>query len=235
LLFERVIHVSGDSASDDHALALPPFHFRRMDPAMPATAHAIVIRPVRAADTPAVAHVYEECIRDGEGVFDDTTSAEASARRFRRLLPRGAPFLVAIEDGQVVGFAHVTDYLAGHGFDHCMQSAVWILPSHRGEGLGWALLRDLLVACKAAGLRQLVAYLRADSEAALALHAGLGFGVIGWHREACEVAGRMHDLVVMGRMLDRMGQAVAPTIMRRPDAAALSHMAGRMGLPLALD
>ncbi|MCW3473873.1 GNAT family N-acetyltransferase [Limobrevibacterium gyesilva] len=198
---------------------------------MPIDIHDIVVRPARAADAAAIAGLYEACIRNGEGVFDDATDADAAARRFRRLLPRGTPFLVACRGRALVGFAHVTEYLSGDGFGHCARSAVWILPEFRGQGVGWALLRDLLVACKAARLRQVVAYVRADSDAALALHAGLGFVMIGWHREACQVFGQMHDVVALRRVLDRMAPAAAAEIMRRPDAAALRGMAARLGVP----
>ncbi len=140
-------------------------------------------------------------------------------RRFDDLLAGGAPFLVASQGG-IVGFAHVAPYHPSAGFARCVRSEIWVAPDHRGRSLGWALLRDLLMECRDAGLGQMLAHIRADNEAGLALHASLGFSVLCWHRDACQVAGRLHDVVVMRRVLDRIAPAAAAAIVRSAPAPA---------------
>lgn len=189
----------------------------------------ITIRNAKSGDAGKIAQVYARCIEDGGGAFEDSVQPAAIERRFRQVLSQQAPFLVACRGAALAGFAHANGYLPGAGFGHCAQSALWILPEHRAKGLGWALLRDLLLTCRGAGLRQLIAYVRADSEAALALHASLGFTVIGWHREACHAGGQMHDVVALRRVLDRIAGAATSHILRKPDVAAISAASARFG------
>jgi hypothetical protein len=89
-----------------------------------------------------------------------------------------------------------------------------------------------MIACRGAGYRQMVAYLRADAEPALSLHASLGFTVIGWHRDACQAFGVSHDVVSMRRVLDRIGPASeAPlAVPHRPLVARKAHGAGVPGM-----
>jgi phosphinothricin acetyltransferase len=179
------------------------------------------VRAPKPGDAGSIARVYERCIRDGQGAFEDAVEPTAIERRYRQMLNRRTPFLVAGQGKDIVGFAHAAGYLPGAGFGHCAQSSVWIVPEYRARGIGWALLRDLLLTCRGAGLRQLVAYVRADSEAALALHLSLGFAAIGVHREACQTGGQLHDVVALRRVLDRIAGAASPHILRPPDVAAV--------------
>jgi phosphinothricin acetyltransferase len=193
------------------------------------------IRSARPDDAAAIADVYARCIHNGQGAFEDAADARAIERRYRQMLAGRMPFLVACRDAAIVGFGHANGYLPGAGFGHCAQSAVWIEPDWRAKGIGWALLRDLLLTCRGVGLRQLVAYVRADSEAALAVHASLGFAVIGWHREACHAGGQLHDVVALRRVLDRIASAASPHFLRQPGIAAVAARADRLGIPAGFD
>lgn len=154
-------------------------------------------RQATEADLPEIAAIYALCVRNNDGAFDDRVEPAELALRYRSLLQRQLPFVVAAAPGRVLGFAHTEHYHPGSGFTHCLQASVWIRSAHRRRGVGSALLRALLITCRQAGYRQVMAWVLQENEAALALHRRLGFVVMGWHRDACFLGGRTRDVLLL--------------------------------------
>jgi L-amino acid N-acyltransferase YncA len=172
-------------------------------------------RQVVEADLPEVAAIYALCVRSGEGAFDDRVELDELVLRYRSLLERQLPFIVAVAPGRVLGFAHTDHYHPGSGFAHCLQGSVWIRAAHRRRGVGAALMHALLLTCRQARYRQVMSWVQQDNEAGLALHRRLGFVVIGWHREACATGGQLRDVVLLRHDLWRHG---TPPAMAAPRA-----------------
>jgi|GEM_PF-4709435 len=187
---------------------------------MAVEAEDIGIEPAGNADLPALCSLYYTCLADGTGALEAPPVLADLNARFAAPLNAGLPVLVARYNATVIGFGVLNRYLPYAGFDRCAASEVWIAPEARGQGLGWAMLRDLLIAARSTGLRQVIAHLRADSDAALALHERLGFGSIGRHRDACEVGGRLHDIIVMRRSVERLPSAGSGHVIRPAMPAA---------------
>lgn len=105
-------------------------------------------------------------------------SAPWSEVAFRREIGRkDGTFLVALLAGQVVGFgglwllvdeAHIIDFA--------------VHPEHRRQGIGRALLTELLRRARAAGMECAKLEVRAGNEAALGLYEGFGFVRQGFRR-----------------------------------------------------
>ncbi len=162
-------------------------------------------RQATESDLTEIAAIYALCVRNGDGAFDDDVDQAEIIERYRGLMQRQMPFLVAASPGRVLGFAHGEHYHAGSGFGHCVQASVWIRAGHRRRGVGTALLRALLLTCRHARYRQVMSWVMLDNEAGLALHRRLGFIVMGWHREACFTGGRLRDVMLLRHDLWRHG------------------------------
>ena len=179
-------------------------------------------RQATESDLPEIAAIYALCVRNGDGAFDDEVDHGEIAQRYRALLERQMPFLVAATPGRVLGFAVGEHYHSGSGFGHCVQSSVWIRAAHRRRGVGTTLLRALLLTCRHARYRQVMSWVLLDNEAGLALHRRLGFIVMGWHREACFTGGRLRDVMLLRHDLWRHGalpEAAEPGMIAVPSAA----------------
>lgn len=177
------------------------------------------------ADLPEIAAIHALCVRNGDGAFDEQVDPANLALRYRGLLQRQLPFVVAAAPGRVLGFAHADNYAHGSGFTHCVQAAIWVRAAHRRRGVGAALLRALLLSCRQARYRQVIAWVLLDNEPALALHRKQGFVVMGWHREACFTGGRLRDVLMLRHDLWRHG--AAPSAFE-PALAAIPGGAGAM-------
>jgi L-amino acid N-acyltransferase YncA len=168
-------------------------------------------RQASETDLPEIAAIYEFCVRNGDDAFDDQVERAAIAERYGGLMQQQLPFVVAAAPGRVLGFACSEHYHAGTGFAQCVQSSVWIGEPSRRRGVGSALLRALLLACRQARYRQVMSWVMLDNEAGLALHRRLGFVVMGWHREACLIGTRLHDVMLLRHDLWRHGPPPALT------------------------
>ena len=66
------------------------------------------IRPSTDSDIPAITAIYQHHVLHGTGTFeiDPPSEADMSGRR-ADVLARGLPWLVAVKDGEVLGFTDV--------------------------------------------------------------------------------------------------------------------------------
>lgn len=117
-------------------------------------------------------------------------------------LPRGHHLLVAETEGQVVGFARLSQF-GGRRAHAGSISAIAVHPAWQGRGIGTALLGALLnLADRWLGLRRLELQAPATSPAALALFGHAGFTTEAILRAALIEKGRFVDMHLMGRIAD---------------------------------
>jgi len=111
-------------------------------------------------------------------------------------LRNGMTLFVAVDDGRVVGWCdvnpktHVTQRHSG-------VLGMGVAASHRGRGIGSALLRATLDAAAAQGIRRVELVVRADNAAAIALYERLGFELEGRLRDYMVVDGVSYDALQM--------------------------------------
>src|SRR5215470_1959259 len=166
-------------------------------------ASAVTIRPSEEADVPALTEIYHHHVLHGAASFEIEPPDEAEmARRRRAVLDGGYPYLVAEQDGRVVGYAYASAYRPRPAYRNTVENSVYVEPGREGQGIGRALLAALLDACEQRGFRQVVAVI-GDSghEASIGLHRALGFRIVGTLRSAGFKFGRWIDIVLMQRAL----------------------------------
>jgi L-amino acid N-acyltransferase YncA len=175
---------------------------------MPSTA---LVRPSTDADLPAIAAVYAFHVQSGTFTFEiDVPDLAEMARRRAGVLDKGLPWLVAERDGRVVGYAYASQFRPRGGYRFCAEDSIYLSPDAQGQGLGRALLSELVARCEAAGWRQMLAVIGDSQNAAsIGLHRALGFRDAGLFRSAGFKLGRWLDLVLMQRALGE-GDATLP-------------------------
>lgn len=154
------------------------------------------IRPVRPDDAAALAAIYAHHVLHGTASYETVPpDADEMARRIARVVDAGWPWLVAADDGGVLGYAYATQFRDRAAYRFVCEDSIYIHSDCRGQGLGKALLAALVAACAAAGFRQMVAVIGGAEPASEALHARLGFV----HAGRLSAIGRKH-----GRWLDTL-------------------------------
>jgi ribosomal protein S18 acetylase RimI-like enzyme len=114
-------------------------------------------------------------------------------------LRNGMAQFVAVDDGRVVGWCDVNPK-THETLRHSGVLGMGVAASHRGQGVGSALLRATLEAASARGIRRVELIVRDDNTAAIALYERHGFELEGRLRDYIIVDGRAYDALQMARL-----------------------------------
>ena len=164
----------------------------------------MIVRAATEADAEALAAIYGEAVLHGFGTFeeDPPSPADMESRR-KAIADKGLPYLVAEEDGRVLGFAYAGPFRPRAAYRYTLEDSVYVAPDAHGKGVGRAVLSAVIEACEALGVRQLMAVI-GDSENAgsIGLHRALGFEQTGVGRSVGYKHGRWVDIVHMQKALN---------------------------------
>ncbi|KKB64837.1 hypothetical protein WM40_02110 [Robbsia andropogonis] len=141
----------------------------------------ITIRAATPADMTDVARIYAPYVLSTTISFEtEPPSVDAMRQRYHDIVAANAPYLVAVQDDRVVGYAYAGTYKARAAYRFTVEHSVYLDASVTGRGLGRRLLENLITACRRAGFKEMIATVAGDDNAAsLGLHARCGFVPIG--------------------------------------------------------
>jgi L-amino acid N-acyltransferase YncA len=112
----------------------------------------------------------------------------------------GLPFLVADRGGAIAGYAYCAPWKTRPAYRATVEDSVYVAPSAVGQGCGTELVRDLLDACGAAGIREVIAVIADTGDpASVELHRRFGFVDAG----RLTSVGYKHDRFVDTLLLQR--------------------------------
>jgi L-amino acid N-acyltransferase YncA len=171
-----------------------------------------LIRPSRDEDLDAITRIYGHHVLHGTGTFETTppTLAEMTARR-ADVLGKGLPWLVAEEGGQVLGYAYGNWFKPRPAYRFSVEDSIYMDPAAHRQGLGRALLAELLAALERAGTRKVMAVIGDSANAgSIGVHKALGFEPVGVVQSCGWKFGRWLDIVLMQKTLGA-GDSTPPT------------------------
>jgi phosphinothricin acetyltransferase len=157
------------------------------------------IEPATTADAGAIAKLYAHHVLHCTATFE-TAPPDASeiAARMEKLRAAGMPWLVARDaDGTLLGYAYAGPFHSRAAYRYTCENTIYIRHDRLGRGLGTALLKALLAAGEACGLRQVVALIAGTEPASVALHAKAGFKEVGRLRSVGRKHGQWIDVLYM--------------------------------------
>jgi phosphinothricin acetyltransferase len=138
-----------------------------------------VIRLCTAADAAAICEIYNPYVRDTVITFEETPVAVAEmAQRIVDVTAR-LPWLVAEEQGAIVGYAYATPWKVRSAYRFSVESSVYVAPGQMSRGVGTALYRELIPALRQLDVHCAVGGIALPNAASVALHEKLGFKKIG--------------------------------------------------------
>jgi L-amino acid N-acyltransferase YncA len=161
------------------------------------------IRPSLDTDLPAITAIYSHHVLSGTGTFETTppTESEMSARR-ADVLSKGLPFLIAEDQGLVLGFAYCQWFKPRPAYRFSAEDSIYLHPDAAGKGLGKALLTELARQAQAGGIRKLIAVIGDSNNAgSVGVHRALGFTPVGTLKSCGWKFGKWLDIVLMEKTL----------------------------------
>ena len=149
-------------------------------------------------DLPEILAIYNEVIRNSTAVYTDVElTAERGAAWFDAKVGGGFPFVVARDASGITGFGSFGEFRAWPCYRHSVEHSIHVRVDRRGQGVGRALLIELLA--RAAVLRKhtMIAGIDADNAVSIGLHLSLGFRTVGHFHEVGFKFGRWLDLLFL--------------------------------------
>ena len=171
----------------------------------------MIVRASTEADAEAIAAIYGHHVLHGLASFEEVppTAADMAGRR-AEIVALGLPHVVAEEDGVVLGYAYAGAFRPRAAYRYTVEDSVYVAPEAIGKGVGRAVLAEVLKACEALGVRQVMAVIgNSANDASIGLHAAMGFKHAGVCRSVGFKHGQWLDTVWMQKELNG-GDSRAP-------------------------
>jgi L-amino acid N-acyltransferase YncA len=162
-------------------------------------------------DLPEILAIYNEVIRTTTAVYTDVElTAERGAVWFDAKVGGGFPFIVARDASGIAGFGSFGEFRVWPCYRHSVEHSVHVRADRRGQGVGRALVIELLARAAAMHKHTMIAGIDADNAASIGLHLSLGFRNAGHFHEVGFKFGRWLDLVFL--------QCIIPATAAAPEA-----------------
>ena len=168
-----------------------------------------LIRPSIDADLDDVQSIYAHHVLHGTGTFEvDPPSRDDMMARRLDVLGKGLPWLVAVQNGQVVGYAYCNWFKPRPAYRFSAEDSIYLAPEAQGRGIGRALLAELAARAEIAGVRKLIAVIGDSANTgSVAVHAAVGFQPVGVLKSCGWKFDRWLDVVLMDKPLGRSDTA----------------------------
>ncbi len=171
----------------------------------------IIIGDAAETDMTAMREIYAWHVINGIASFETEppSLAEMLARR-KSVLDKGLPWLVAKQDGRVLGYCYLGVYRTRHAYRFTVEDSVYIHPEKGGRGIGCLLLSAAIKRAEQGGWRQMLAVIgNSENLGSIRLHEKLGFSLTGTLTAVGFKHGRWVDTLLMQRPLGE-GQSTLP-------------------------
>jgi len=165
---------------------------------MTASRKQLTIRRAQTRDLAAVVEIYNAGIAERVATFE---TAPRTVEDISSWVEDGQPFIVAVDDGQVIGWARAGAYSDRCVYQGVGEHAVYVHRSARGRGLGTRLLIALCAESERHGLYKLTSRVFTDNEPSRAAHRAAGFEEVGIQRRHGQLDGRWKDCVLVEHLL----------------------------------
>ena len=158
-----------------------------------------MIRFANFADARAIAAIYAHYVHKTAITF--VAEAPTAADFVSRISDPRYPFLVAVVNDRVVGFAYASMFRTKAAYRWDVEVSIYLAPGIEGEGIGSELMEELLAAVEKQGYINVYSCITMPNDRSVNLHKKFGFEEIGRFRRAGFKMGQWHDVIWMGKNL----------------------------------
>jgi phosphinothricin acetyltransferase len=165
------------------------------------TPSAIVVRPATLDDAEAIMAIYNVEVEQHLSTFDLVARTVDDQRAWLEQRSGAFTAVVAVVDGDVVGFASLSPYKERAAYRTTVEDSVYVSRQHPRLGIGRTLMEHLIGIARDSGFHSVIARIEASGTASRALHEACGFALVGVEREVGRKFNRWLDVAVMQLLL----------------------------------
>jgi L-amino acid N-acyltransferase YncA len=142
------------------------------------------VRPASMADAAAIAAIYNHYILKTVVTFEEVeVDAAAIAERMTAVAEANLPWLVAVRNDAILGYAYASTWSARAGYRYSVEVTVYLDPARGGMGLGSALYVELFALLKARSIRNVIGGIALPNVASVALHEKFGMRQVAQYKD----------------------------------------------------
>jgi phosphinothricin acetyltransferase len=173
-----------------------------------------MIRMATQADAEAIAGIYGPVVAATAISFETEPPSPAELARRIATVTRFAPWLIAEDAGQTLGYAYASRHHERAAYGWSVDVSVYIAEAQRRRGIGRALYTSLLALLGLQGFYAAHAGITLPNPASVALHERFGFRPVGVYSAVGFKMGAWHDVGWWQLPLrERVGEPAPPLSM----------------------
>ena len=159
------------------------------------------IRLATAKDLPAINSIYNYYVIHSTCTYQTEPSTEKERAEWFEAHGGNYPVTVGEREGKVVSWASISPFHRRAAYRPTVENSVYVQNDLLGQGIGRALLEDLILRATALGFHSIIAFISADQAASVKLHERLAFEKVAHLHQVGRKFNRWLDVVYMQRML----------------------------------
>lgn len=182
--------------------------------------NGVTFRVVTPDDAEELLAIYAPYVASTAVSFECTVPTGDEFRRRIKAISAEYPYIAAMSDGRIVGYAYASSFHAREAYRHTCEISIYVAADCHGKGIGRRLyseLEKLLVsqnvfvcyACVTTTDWEDDPYL---TDASVRFHEKVGYSVIGRHENCGYKFGRWYGIVWMEKVLSERPSSPAPFI-----------------------
>jgi L-amino acid N-acyltransferase YncA len=154
----------------------------------------MIIRKAEPKDASQVADVYNYYIQQTHHTFEtEPLSAEEMQKRIEDTT-EDYPFLVAEENGEIVGYAYATQFKLRQAYEYASEVSIYVRNAAKQKGIGTQLYTQLFDELQETDTHAVVAGISLPNDASVRFHERLGFEKVAHFKEVGYKLGRWIDV-----------------------------------------
>jgi L-amino acid N-acyltransferase len=146
---------------------------------------------------PSILSIFNDAILNSTALYEYKPRTMQTMQAWFNAKTAGSFPVIGVvnDDGAFLGFASYGSFRAFPAFKYTVEHSVYVDAKYRGQGIGKALLQEVIRVAQQNQVHVLVGGIDAANEASIALHEQLGFVYSGTIKESGFKFGRWLDLV----------------------------------------
>ena len=161
------------------------------------------IRLATPSDAATLLAIYAPYVENTAITFEyEVPTIEDFANRIEKTLEK-YPYLVAEEDGLILGYAYASTYYARAAYDWAVELSVYVSQDARGKGVGSKLYDELEDLLDQMGYMHFLACISLPNEDSIAFHTKRGYQQVAHFPKIGYKFNRWHDIVWLQKSLEK--------------------------------
>lgn len=136
----------------------------------------MIIREATLSEVPTITDIYNEVLLTTNAIYRENKVHLADRINwFNQRVDLGFPVIVAEANGEVVGYGAFNEFRFGEGYNGTIEHSLHVKSTHRGNGVGSAILDELIKIAKVQRRKIMVAGIDSENLGSIRFHKKFGF------------------------------------------------------------